>query len=109
MKKSEGEMSKVPKKTSEGKMSKVPKQTSEGKMSKVPSHYVEGVVSVSHGDGVFRIMFGQRAPEEDRREEVCLFLPASQLGNVLQTLATAAREIGAKIKEDAENKEDAVN
>ena len=98
-------------KKSEGKMSKVPKKKSEGNMNKVPSYYVEGVVAVSHGDGVFRIMFGQRSPEDDRREEVCLFLPASQLGNVLQTLATAAREIGAKIKEDAENKgkEDVVN
>ncbi len=72
-------------------------------MSKLPSYFVEGIISVSHGEGVFRIILGQRAGENEQSEEVCLFLPASQLGNVLQTLSAAAREIGAKIKEKRED------
>ena len=75
-------------------------------MSKHPYYYVEGVAAVSHSEGVFRVIFGQREGEREHTEEVCLYIPASQYGNILQTLATAAREIGTKIQENRENVED---
>ena len=75
-------------------------------MSKVPYYYVDGIAAVSHSEGVFRVIFGQREGENEHTEEVCLYIPASQYGNILQTLTTAAQEIGAKIQENRENVED---
>ena len=75
-------------------------------MSKHPYYYVEGIAAVSHSEGVFRVIFGQREGDNEHTEEVCLYIPASQYGNILKTLATAATEIGAKIQENRENGED---
>lgn len=76
-------------------------------MSKIPSYFIEGVISVSHADGVFRVVLGQRSGASEHSEEACLFIPASQMGNILNTLANAMREIGSKIQEKAEAKTEA--
>lgn len=73
-------------------------------MSRIPSYFIEGVISVSHADGVFRVVLGQRSGASEHVEEACLFIPASQMGNILNTLANAMREIGTKIQEKAEAK-----
>ena len=34
-------------------------------MSKHPYYYVEGIAAVSHSEGVFRVIFGQREGENE--------------------------------------------
>jgi hypothetical protein len=72
-------------------------------MGKVPNFFVDGVSSISHADGVFRISMGLRTGEKEHENELCLFIPASQMGNILQSISGGAREIGVKIKEKMEN------
>jgi hypothetical protein len=76
-------------------------------MGKVPNYFIDGVSSISHADGVFRITMGLRTGEKEHENELCLFIPASQMGNILQAISGGAREIGVKIKEKMESETEA--
>lgn len=66
-------------------------------MSK-PNIFVDFVSSVSHANGVFRIILSQQVQDKESEEVGCLLIPAGQLQPILRAMADGANEIRDKLQ-----------
>lgn len=71
----------------------------------IDEHFVELVSSVSHANGVFRVVLGQQIDAGTARPVMRLLIPASQLQAVLRGIADGANEIREKLQSQAAEKE----
>ena len=65
-------------------------------------YFVDLVSNMSHANGVFRITLGQQEADNTVRPVVRLLIPANQLETMLKGIADAAREIGEKVRTQAQ-------
>ncbi len=65
-------------------------------------YFVDLVTNMSHANGVFRITLGQQEADNTVRPVVRLLIPANQLQTVLKGIADAAKEIGEKVRTQAQ-------
>ncbi len=68
----------------------------------IEEHFVEHVSSVSHANGVFRIVLGQQVEAGSAKPVTRLLIPANQLQAVLRGIADGANEIREKLQQQAE-------
>ena len=68
---------------------------------RIDEHFVEVVSSVSHANGVFRIVLGQQAEAGGAKSVTRLLIPANQLQSVLRGIADGANEIREKLQQQA--------
>ena len=65
-------------------------------------YFIDLVTNMSHANGVFRVTLGQQETDNTMRPVVKLLIPANQLQTVLKGIADAAREIGEKVRTQAQ-------
>ena len=63
-----------------------------------PVIFADGLLDVSHANGVFRISFGEQEGEGKVKIVGKVFIPANQLGPILQQISSAASDISGRLQ-----------